>query len=432
MIASSDRLGLKFCQREDGSLVNSIICNDLKAICRTCNSPIIRSTSNQLFQHVEKQCEGALFSELLERFSLIFTEVGGISLPITRDNAEFSSQIVVAAKVKYEIDVMPILALTLGGGQLIYLCLRTYDHALSARQLTSLRESFQSLIELDISNLTLPSSGLTNYLRNHVVNNTFSTCYTWLSLSPLSPLTRTIASLEAKLLAHRTVQEKSKLERIQSVLEETKSEFNVIRDNLQRAKNELYQAEGVLDKVAAYNSAEDLRKECINLEGQIKAFKEDRKLLKSKYGASTKFQLNGGIESEIIELRAIYRSGKRHIESQQKEVSSLTKQIESLNKQISDTKWIKKFLSYMDIPLIDIQSSVAKVTDAFNEIDMLNNQIKIKRDGLIDINKQIDIKSKKLKEDKDLVEYYSKEKFKLFREYQTLQSKRTADIKGID
>ncbi|PSW06734.1 hypothetical protein [Photobacterium lipolyticum] len=431
MLSSSQRIGLRFCIDSDGRLIDSRTSEELNAMCRTCGTPVMRHSPNQFFQHADKQCEGSLFSELLERLSSTFIEIGHISLPITFDNSESTAQDVIAAEVNYEHSVIPILALTLTGGQLIYLSLRTEDYVLSHHQLKALRESFQSVIEMDISTLTLPSSGLTAYLRTQVVSESFINRCTWLALSPLAPLTRTIATLEANTLSKQKKQ--------------AEKELSSVQKHLQEAQTELRFSAEILDKVALYKSAEALKNERTHLIQQVNNLTEKKSQLESQIKNGAYSHEANQLASQVETLREQFRSGRRHvreIESEidfaRKNLSSVENQaikkrqeLESLDKKLSEVNWMTGFLSHINMTFEDFQSVAAKVDHAFNQLETLEKRIKSKNSNLVDLDEQLSSKSKVLSEAKSTVDFYSKQKFALFREVNQLREQ-LAEVKGGD
>ncbi|MEZ8095515.1 hypothetical protein ACED51_15575 [Photobacterium swingsii] len=431
MLSSSHRIGLRFCIDSDGRLIDSRTSEELNAMCRTCGTPVMRHSPNQFFQHADKQCEGALFSELLERLCSTFIEIGHISLPITFDNSESTAQGVIAAEVNYEHSAMPILALTLTGGQLIYLSLRTEDYALSHHQLMALRESFQSVIEVDISTLTLPSSELTAYLRDQVVSESFVNRCTWLALSPLAPLTRTIAALEADSLAKQKEQADKVLISVQRHLQEAKTELRLSTD--------------ILDKVALYESVEALNNERTYLIQQVNNLSEKKRQLDSQVQHGTHSHEANQLSSQVETLREQFRSGRRHVREIESEIDFARKnlsrvenqaiekrqEIESLDKKLSEVNWMKGFLSHIDMTFEDFQSVAAKVDHAFNQLETLEKRIKSKNSNLVDLDEQLSSKNKVLSEAKSTADFYSKQKFALFREVNQLREQ-LAEVKGGD
>lgn len=421
MLSSSHRIGLRFCIDSDGRLIDSRTSEELNAMCRTCGTPVMRHSPNQFFQHADKQCEGALSSELLERLCSAFIEIGHISLPITFDNSESTAQVVIAAEVNYEHSAMPILALTLTGGQLIYLSLRTEDYALSHHQLMALRESFQSVIEVDISTLTLPSSELTAYLHDQVVSESFVNRCTWLALSPLAPLTRTIAALEADSLAKQKEQAEKALTSVQKRLQEAQTELRFSAD--------------ILDKVALYQSAEALEYKRTHLIQQVNNLTEKKRQLDSQVKNGTHSHEVNQLSNQVEILRGQFRSGREHVREIENEINYAKKnlscienqaigkrqELDSLNKKLSEVNWMKSFLSHIDMTFDDFESVAAKVDHAFNQLETLEKRIKSKNSNLVNLDELYSNKDKALNEAKKDVEFYSKQKFALFREVNQLR-----------
>ncbi|KMV28381.1 hypothetical protein AB733_24105 [Photobacterium swingsii] len=352
-------------------------------------------------------------------------------MPITFDNSESTAQGVIAAEVKYEHSMMPILALTLTGGQLIYLSLRTEDYALSHHQLMALRESFQSVIEMDISTLTLPSSGLTAYLRTQVVSESFVNRCAWLALSPLAPLTRTIAALEANSLSKQKTQ--------------AEKELSSVQKHLQEAQTELRFSADILDQVALYESAEALKNERTHLIQQVNNLSEKKRQLESQIKNGAHSHEATQLASQVEVLREQFRSGRRHVREIESEIDFARKnlnrvenqaiekrqELESLDKKLSEVNWMKGFLSHIDMTFEDFKSVTEKVDHAFNQLATLEKRIRSKNSTLVDLDEQLISKNQMLSEAKNTADFYSKQKFALFREVNQLREQ-LAEVKNGD
>ncbi len=69
MLCSTQRIGIRFCLNDNGTLVdakNSLI---LSANCRVCGNAVSRKETFQLFQHSDNQCDYLVLSEVCERLS---------------------------------------------------------------------------------------------------------------------------------------------------------------------------------------------------------------------------------------------------------------------------------------------------------------------------------------------------------------------------
>ncbi|KXI21025.1 hypothetical protein [Photobacterium sanguinicancri] len=144
-------------------------------------------------------------------------------------------------------------------------------------------------------------------------------------------------------------------------------------------------------------------------------------------------------------LREQFRSGRRHVREIESEIDFARKnlnrvenqsiekrqELESLDKKLSEVNWMKGFLSHIDMTFEDFKSVTEKVDHAFNQLDTLEKRIRSKNSTLVDLDEQLISKNQMLSEAKNTADFYSKQKFALFREVNQLREQ-LAEVKNGD
>lgn len=186
----------------------------LTAFCRVCGEPVKREEDFQLFQHIDKQCEHLVLSEICERLTSLLSDQPRLSIPIDYSCTNSIPVELSHCSLLVDTDTRPLIELTLLDNQAIYLTIALEDSEVDQKQIHQLRTRFESVIEINLSNLAVPSTDFTTYLKENVLNSQFHKRCSWLSFNPLHSLTRNIASLEHSSIESEQQRALSELEQI--------------------------------------------------------------------------------------------------------------------------------------------------------------------------------------------------------------------------
>ncbi|MGR3989117.1 hypothetical protein [Vibrio harveyi] len=421
MLYSTQRMGIRFCLNEKGELIDSKESKDLTALCRVCGEPVKREEDFQLFQHIDKQCEHLVLSEVCER--LISLLSGDLQLPIPIDYSCTNSISVELShcSLLVDTDTRPLIELTLLDNQTIYLTIALEDSEVDQKQIHQLRTRFESVIEVNLSNLAVPSTDFTTYLKENVLNSQFHKRCSWLSFNPLHPLTRNIASLE-----HSSIESEQQSALIQ--LEQINEKINLANGTLERIKADTEMAQHNLTryqnekrKYDLHRNIEDLKQTENSLLTEISKLRRKKSEL---YNGTATSRLNQKVE----ELRDTYATGLLHIAKQSKEkeqlatdVSRLKKQIETSKQDINSAKWLKRVLERFDCTFGDLEQELTQIVQLSESIEDYENRSNRARNALSALESKIEKKHKELQDTLDGIEYYKKEKFQLFRDNKALK-----------
>ncbi|TLS80212.1 hypothetical protein [Photobacterium damselae] len=422
MLCSTQRMGIRFCLNDNGTLVDAKNSLTLSANCRVCGNAVSRKETFQLFQHSDNQCDHLVLSEVCERLSNLISEQKKLALPINYSCTKSIDVEIAHNSLLVDNNTRPLIELTLTDNQNIYLTITLEDSETDEQQILELRQRFESVIEVNLSGLTIPSSDFTYYLRDSVLNNQFHQLCKWLAFNPLYPLTRNIASIEADSILNKrqiALDELSKVEeRIKtsnSTLERISRETITAQDNLQLLQSQKYNYD-------LNRNIDSLKSEESNLLTEISKLKQQRsELLSGSTTASLNYQLN--------ELRSSYASGKQHIEQQKREKNRLTTQIdrlkqqkESIQDEIQNAKWLRSILTRFDCTFDNIENELSKIVQISESYIDYENRAKLAQNKLTSLEEMLEKKRKELDEEKKGVEFYKKEKFRMFKDNQQLKT----------
>ncbi|OZT86547.1 hypothetical protein CIK04_01190 [Vibrio sp. 03_296] len=422
MLCSTQRMGIRFCLNDNGTLVdakNSLI---LSANCRVCGNAVSRKETFQLFQHSDNQCDYLVLSEVCERLSNLISEQKRLALPIDYSCTNSISVEIVHCSLLVDSNTRPLIELTLTDNQTIYLTIALEDSETDKQQILELRQRFESVIEVNLSGLTVPSSDFTSYLRDSLLNNQFHRFCKWLAFNPLYPLTRNIASIEADSILHARQIAFDELSKVEERIKTSNSTLEQIGRDTITAQDNLHRFQSQKHKYNLSRNIESLKGEERNLLAEISKLKQQRsELLSDSTTASLNYQLN--------ELRSSYASGKQHLEQQKREKNRLTTQIdrleqqkESIQEEIQNAKWLRSILARFDCTFGNIEDELNKIVQISESYVDYENKARLAQNKLTSLEEDLERKRKELDEEKKGVEFYKKEKFRMFKENQQLKT----------
>ncbi|WP_373942819.1 hypothetical protein L0991_03495 [Vibrio chagasii] len=421
MLCSTQRMGIRFCLNEKGELIDSKESKDLTALCRVCGEPVKREEDFQLFQHIDKQCEHLVLSEVCERLTSLLSDELRLSIPIDYSCTNSIPVELSHCSLLVDTDTRPLIELTLLDNQAIYLTIALEDSEVDQKQIRQLRTRFESVIEVNLSNLAVPSTDFTTYLKENVLNSQFQKRCSWLSFNPLHPLARNIASLEHSSIESEQQRALSELEQINERVNLANGTLHRIKADTETAQHNLTRYQNEKRKYDLHINIEDLKKQEQDLLTKVSNLKRQRSEL---YNGKT----SSKISEEITELRQTYATGKRLIEDQRREkrslnteIKQLKEQIESSDQDILNAKWLKRVLERFDCTFGDLEQELTQIVQLSESIEDYENRSNRARNALSELESKVEKKQKDLSEALKGIEYYNKEKFKLFREHKKLK-----------
>lgn len=421
MLCSTQRMGIRFCLNEKGELIDSKESKDLTALCRVCGEPVKREEDFQLFQHIDNQCEHLVLSEVCERLTSLLSSELQLSIPIDYSCTNSLPVELNHCTLLVDNDNRPLIELTLLDNQAIYLTIALEDSEVDQKQIHQLRTRFESVIEVNLSNLAVPSTDFTTYLKENVLNSLFHKRCSWLSFNPLHPLTRNIASLEHSSIESEQQSALTQLEQINEKINLANGTLDRIKADTETAQHNLTRYQNEKRKYDLHRNIEDLKKQEKDLLTKISSLKRQRSEL---YNGTT----SSKISEEITELRQTYATGKRLIEDQRREkrslnteIKQLKEQIEASNQDIINAKWLRRVLERFDCTFGNLEQELTQIVQLSESIEDYENRSNRARDALSELESKVEKKQKDLSDALKGIEYYNKEKFKLFREHKKLK-----------
>ncbi|WP_346338777.1 hypothetical protein [Vibrio parahaemolyticus] len=421
MLSSTQRMGIRFCLNENGVLIDSKESNDLTGHCRVCGKSVQREKSFQLFQHSAKQCDHLVLSEICERLTYLISDQQRLAIPIDYSCTNSISVDVTHCTLLIDTDTRPLIELTLQDNQAIYLTIALEDSVVDQNQILALRKRFDSVIELNLSGLTVPSTDFTSYLSDKVLDDQFHKRCTWLSFNPLHSLTRNIASIEKNSIEDEQQRALSELEQINERIKVANYTLDQINSDIVTAQTTLTHYHNQKHQYDLSKNIEDLKRQESALFQKISTLKRQRSELLS---GNTTSRLSDKVE----ELRAAYSSGKHHLKQQEFEKNSLERQIERLtiqkskfDKEIDNARWLRRVLEKFDCSFGDLEQEIMQIVELSESYDQYQNKSRLAQNKLNELEANVNKKQEELDEVKEGVEFYKAQKFKLFKENQGLK-----------
>ncbi len=414
-------MGIRFCLNDNGTLVDAKNNLILSANCRVCGNIVSRKETFQLFQHLDNQCDYLVLSEVCELLSNLIFEQKRLALPIDYSCTNSIGVEIVHCSLLVDNNTRPLIELTLTDNQTIYLTIALEDSETDKQQILELRQRFESVIEVDLSGLTVPSSNFTSYLRDSVLNSQFHKLCKWLAFNPLYPLTRNIASIEAASIQNEQQIALDELSKVEERINISNSTLEQIGRDTITAQDNLHRLQSQKHKYDLNRNIESLKGEKHNLLAEISKLKQQRsELLSGSTKISSNYQLN--------EQRSSYALGKQHLEQQKQEKNRLTTQINRLKQQqvsiqdeIQNAKWLKSILARFDCTFGNIEDELSKIVQITESYVDYENKARLAQNKLTSLEVELERKRKELDEEKKGVEFYKKERFRMFRENQQLK-----------
>ncbi|MEF1291858.1 hypothetical protein [Vibrio sp. M260118] len=277
------------------------------------------------------------------------------------------------------------------------------------------------MIELNLSNLTVPSTDFTSYLSDKVLDDQFHKRCTWLSFNPLHFLTRNIASIEQSSIENEQQRALSELEQVNERIKAANHTLEQTNRDIVTTQTALTHYHNQQHKYDLSKNIEDLKRQERELFKQISTLKRQRSELLS---GNTTSRLSDKVEA----LRAAYSLGKQHIKQQEFEKSSLKRQIQRLtnqksefDKEIDNAKWLRRVLEKFDCSFGDLEQELMQIVELSESYDQYQNKSRLAEKKLNELEANVNKKQEELDEVKKGVEFYKAQKFKLFKENQGLQ-----------
>ncbi|ELA8085027.1 TPA: hypothetical protein N2742_000123 [Vibrio parahaemolyticus] len=421
MLCSTQRMGIRFCLNDNGVLIDSKESNDLIGQCRVCSKIVQREKSFQLFQHSDKQCEHLVLSEICERLTYLISHQQRLAIPIDYTCTNSISVDVAHCSLLIDTDTRPLIELTLQDNQALYLTIALEDSEVDQNQIQALRKRFDSVIELNLSDLAVPSTDFTSYLSDKVLDDQFHKRCTWLSFNPLHSLTRNIASIEQSSIENEQQRALSELEKVNERIKVANHTLEQINSDIVTTQTTLTHYHNQKHKYDLSKNIEDLKRQESELFKKISTLKRQRSELLS---GNTTSRLSDKVE----ELRAAYSLGKQHIKQQEFEKNSLERQIERLtnqksefDKEIDNAKWLRRVLEKFDCSFGDLEQELMQIVELSESYDQYQNKSRLAQNKLNELEANVNKKQEELDEVKKGVEFYKAQKFKLFKENQGLK-----------
>ncbi|EPM6339947.1 hypothetical protein ACTN1H_000128 [Vibrio parahaemolyticus] len=421
MLCSTQRMGIRFCLNDNGVLIDSKESNDLTGHCRVCSKSVQREKSFQLFQHSDKQCDHLVLSEICERLTYLISDQQRLAIPIDYTCTNSISVDVTHCSLLIDTDTRPLIELTLQDNQAIYLTIALEDSEVDQNQIQDLRKRFESLIELNLGGLTVPSTDFTSYLKDKVLDDQFHKRCTWLSFNPLHALTRNIASIEQSSIENEQQRALSELEQVNERIKVANHTLEQINRDIVTTQTTLTHNHNQKHKYDLSKNIEDLKRQESELFKKISTLKRQRSELLS---GNTTSRLSDKVE----ELRAAYSSGKHHLKQQEFEKNSLERQIERLtiqkskfDKEIDNARWLRRVLEKFDCSFGDLEQELMQIVELSESYDQYQNKSRLAQNKLNELEANVNKKQEELDEVKKGVEFYKAQKFKLFKENQGLK-----------
>lgn len=421
MLCSTQRMGSRFCLNDKGVLIDSKDSKDLAALCRVCGKPVKRENDFQLFQHIDKQCEHLVLSEVCERLTSLLSDELRLSIPIDYSCSNNLPVELSHCSLLVDTDTRPLIELTFLDNQVIYLTIALEDSEVDQKQIHQLRTRFESVIEVNLSNLAVPSTDFTIYLKENILNSQFHKRCSWLSFNPLHPLTRNIASLEYSSIESEQQKALSQLEQINEKINLANGTLDRIKADTETAQHNLTRYQNEKRQYDLHRNIEDLKQTESSLLTEISKLRRKKSELYNGTATSRKNQ-------KIEELRDTYATGQIHIAKQEKEkeklttdVSRLKKQIETSKQDIDNAKWLKRVLERFNCTFGDLEqelTQIVKLSDSFEEYKSRANRSQA---NLSELESKVEKKQQELTDTLQGIEYYNKERFHLFRENKKLK-----------
>ncbi len=421
MLCSTQRMGIRFCLDDSGGLIDSKESNDLTGHCRVCGKSVQREKSFQLFQHSDKQCEHLVLSEICERLTYLISAQQRLTIPIDYSCTNSICIDVIHCSLLIDTDTRPLIELTLQDNQAIYLTIALEDYEVDQNQIRALRKRFDSVIELNLSDLTVPSTDFTSYLKDKVLDDQFHKRCTWLSFNPLHPLTRNIASIEQASIEKERQRALSELEQVNErvkvaghTLEQINCDIVIMQTTLTHYHNQKH-------KYDLSKNIEDLKQQESELFAKISTLKRKKSELLSGNITS---RLNDKVEG----LRATYSSGKRYLQQQESEKFRLEREIEclvtqksKLDKEIDNANWLRRVLDKLDCSFGDLEQELMQIVELSESYYQYQNKLRLAQNKFNELDSNVNKKQEELNEVKKALEFYKAQKFKLFKENQGLK-----------
>lgn len=421
MLYSTQRMGIRFCLNNNGILIDSKNNSDLSGHCRVCGNNVIREESFQLYQHSDKQCEHLVLSEICERLTYLISVQEKLSIPIDYSYSNNINIEVIHCTLLVDSDTRPIIELTLQDNTTIYLTIALEDSEVDQKQILALRQRFESVIEVNLSDLTVPSTNFTSYIQENVLNDQFYKLCSWLSFNPLHPLTRNIASIEFASIESKNQSALIELSTVEERIRSAHYKLEQIESNTETAQENLDRHLKQNHKFDLNKNIDTLKKEENNLFAKISELKRKRSEL---LGGTTASILNERVE----DLRTAFSSGKRHIEQQECEKNRLTTELnrlkeqkDTINAEIKNATWLRSILEQFDCTFGDLEQELTQIIELSESYYHYDKQTKIALNKLQDLEKELEKKQRELNEEKKAVDFYKTQKFKLFKDNQGLQ-----------
>jgi len=421
MLFSSQRIGIRYSLSLSGEAIDAKNNNSLEGKCQACGERVSRQRSSQLFQHSSNQCMNIVLSEIIERLTRLFMTVQKVSLPIDIKSSDGIEQVVVNSSSVISMNTRPLLKLVLVGNQIIYLTIKLEDSQLSCEQLSILKQKNDSVIEVDLSDLTIPASNFTSYLEKNVLNENFYKRCLWLSFNPLDPLIRNIASLEHASIEREKEEALQDLSIVEKQISDENNTLEMINSSAQIMKEELEKSQKLLKKINLTQSIDYLQKTESTLISNV----ENLRIEKSKLIQSN---TEDKLTQKIRVLRNQYREGKNYIDAQEVIKKKLKRNIDEKNNEINlieqdikRAKWMQTILTKFGFKFSDFQNEIEQIDLIFKSQDLYERKYSQAKSKYELVEDNLRKKEKELSETKKSVDFYKKEKFQLSRENNVLK-----------
>ena len=426
MLFSSQRIGIRYCLSLSGKAIDAKQNNSLEGNCQACGESISRQRPSQLFQHSSRQCMNIVLSEITERLSTLFRSGQKISLPLDIKSSEAIEQVIVNCSPLISTNVRPLLKLALEDNQVIYLTIKLEDSQLSSEQLSNLKQQNYSVIEVDLSDLTIPSSNFTSYLEKYVLNEAFHQRCFWLSFNPLDSLARNIASLEHASIERNRKEALNELSIVEKQIDGAKQALETINSSARITEEKLEQSQELLRKIDINQSIDYL----LNIESDLKNNIEILRIEKSKFLQSN---TEAKLTQQIRILRQTYHKGKTYVDAQeatrqklQCDIDKKLNEISFIEEDIKQAKWMQVILTKFGFKFSEFQKEIEQIELIFNSQDLYERKYSQAKSNYESVEDDLRKKEEELNKLKEAIEFYKKEKFRLSRENNILKKEQVA------
>ncbi len=403
------RMSIRYCVDETEKSIDAKSSGILNAKCIACNEKVFRSSSDQLFHHISSQCENIVLSELSHRLANIIAVNKTINLPVDFLSEQYIKLSVKTAEALVVSCPRPLIKITSFNNEIFYLTIKLSDTSISNYQLNQLKQCYESVIELDLSNISIPPSNLSHYLSSTVLTaNIYQNC-TWLSFNPLQSISRHIADIQSNSISELRQKELNELAGV-------KKDRDYILQSLEDAKAQYEHYLTLSDCIEITTDINTLKRQRDDLQAQVNELNKNRVSL-SKHPIAV--QLNSEIaklRNDISELQNTKNIKAHEISELEEKSSSLNSTCESMNQKISDAEWLKTLLVECGCTFGEIHQQIEVLFEILDSRDEIAASIGVQERELNDLNAKIKKKKSELELEKKNFEYYKKQNFMLFRE----------------